>query len=125
MSLNNMRRNAPSDEAFKNFSEASMDLLFIIGDYAEKIGQLEKKSPEVWRYIQKISTMPSEWFKLIDLLPDKEREKAYRLILRLLLLLNSLGKLDRMSADEKINFGSEVKEIVSEIKKMMKDGTDE
>ncbi len=108
---------AETDNVFKSitpeeleaFNKAWPEVFEAIGDYVEKIGRLEKDRPTVWKTFQQVGNNPDRIFGLVDQIPKRERGKVYERIGKLLIYMNMLNRLDKMSADDKIALGMAVK----------------
>jgi len=87
-----------------------------LGEYLEETGWIEKENPEIKKFLDESKNNPEKLLDLIKSLPQKYSEKILDTFLRMLLLSNRIGKVDEMTAEEKIELGAKLKKISEEFK---------
>ncbi len=98
---------------------ASINAFKNVGEFAEASGQLEKKDKETYDRISQISEQSPEALLLsfIDKIPEDKLRLIVEWTLRMSTIQERMKDFKRLTADQKIKLGKEIKEIADNLVK--------
>lgn len=96
---------------------ASIDTFKSVGEFTESLGKLEKKDKELFDILYQLSQQTPEMLLLsiIDKIPEDKLKSMIEWSLKLTTMQNKLNNFNKLSADEKISLGRDMKEISTKL----------
>ena len=115
---NNTKKKMTSE--IEEFIEASILYLKSMGAFAKKVGEVEKKYPEAFEMMEKMSS-PEALTEFVEKLPPDILVTMLKLLIRAGGVSSKMRKeMSELTPDEKIEIGKELIAMANDISKLMK-----
>lgn len=107
------------DEEMKEFVKASILYLKSMGTFAKKVGEIEKRYPEAFKIMEKLSS-PDTLTEFVTKAPPEIVVSMLKIFIRAGSLSSKMGKrMDTLTPDEKIDLGKELVALANDLSDLM------
>jgi len=99
---------------------ASVNAIRDLGEFVEAIGKLQKKNKEAYDLISQLGQKPETFLmSFVDKIPEDKLKPLIELSLKMMAIQTELKDFDSLTADRKIELGSELKKAATDMTKII------
>ena len=109
-----MANSSNTKKVLDNFSK----IMSSLGDYLISIGNVEKGDPEFKLFLDKMKSDSSYFDRMIKEMPPELSKEFLFIFIKMTALQDKAKEIDKLSPDDKIKLGKELKELGKKLKEL-------